>query len=372
MRFKTLSAELQEAEINFGKNSQEVRRLAQQVDRAEKEFNELDGRLRTINGRAKDGRRDVGRYAIAFDGLDGALGGSISRVKQFNAQLLALLANPVALVIGAIVAALAALAKGWSTTIAGAERLQKVTVALSTGFNTLFRQIGRLVSGELTLANFFSETTNAIQDNVEASNDLVEIRRALEDQTVRNNISEAEQARVIEKLRGIRDNDLISLQRRLEAARELQREEEVLSNLRIIQAEEEANQVAASLRSLGLAENDLNEAIQNRSLSLLNNQKISEDQRKGLNELGASLANIIALESELDATRAETAQQTGTLILDILDQELDFLIDIDERRVENNRRTIARESTTAKLRNALIKENTEIVEVFFSGANRIF
>ena len=72
MRFKTLSAELQEAEINFGKNSQEVRRLAQQVDRAEKEFNELDGRLRTINERARDGRRDVGRYGIAFDNVKGA------------------------------------------------------------------------------------------------------------------------------------------------------------------------------------------------------------------------------------------------------------------------------------------------------------
>lgn len=58
-KFKSLAAQ-------FGVNSKKAKE-------AEKAFLELDNRLRSINERAKDGRRDVGRYGTAFNNVAGSL-----------------------------------------------------------------------------------------------------------------------------------------------------------------------------------------------------------------------------------------------------------------------------------------------------------
>lgn len=58
-KFKSLAAQ-------FGVNSKKAKE-------AEKAFLELDNRLRAINERAKDGRRDVGRYGTAFNNVAGSL-----------------------------------------------------------------------------------------------------------------------------------------------------------------------------------------------------------------------------------------------------------------------------------------------------------
>ena len=287
----------------------------------------------------------------------GAQAGGTGLLNVFRA----ILANPIGLLITAIVTVLGFLFNAFTKTIGGGEKLEQVLAALGAAFDTLTRQIGRLLSGEISLTEFFTETTDAMVDNAKAAVSLVRIRRILEQQTARNTIAEAKLAGIIERLRGIRDNDLISLNRRLEAARMLQKEEEALAQSRIDQAEREARAQGKALQSIGFSQDEVRRAIEQRTVAELQAAASTKDQLEQANAFAESIANIINAENELATVRADTAQQTGTLILDLLDQELDFLIDIDEKRIDSNNKLLASDRLNAAQRESLFLKQEQII-----------
>ena len=78
--YKKLTKETNEAQAEFKRLAAEFGVTSKQAQGALNKFNKLDDSLRLINDAARDGRRDVGRYGIATEGLGrnlASLGGNL-------------------------------------------------------------------------------------------------------------------------------------------------------------------------------------------------------------------------------------------------------------------------------------------------------
>jgi len=75
--YTKLTAQTNKAQANFKKLAAEFGVNSKQAKAAKIEFDKLDSRLRSINNAANDGRRDVGRYGLAFQKLGGFLKGGL-------------------------------------------------------------------------------------------------------------------------------------------------------------------------------------------------------------------------------------------------------------------------------------------------------
>lgn len=71
--YTKLTAQTNKAQANFKKLAAEFGVNSKQAKAAKIEFDKLDNRLRSINNAARDGRRDVGRYGLAFQKVGGVL-----------------------------------------------------------------------------------------------------------------------------------------------------------------------------------------------------------------------------------------------------------------------------------------------------------
>lgn len=128
-----------------GENSEATKKLAAR----KLELTEVLKREEKATG---DARRNVGNYKEAMQGLPGPIGNAANSVQTLGKAFKALLANPVVLVIGAIVGALAGLYKAFTSTDSGATemvaRMEQVkaifdvvrqrAVALLGAFKSLF------------------------------------------------------------------------------------------------------------------------------------------------------------------------------------------------------------------------------------------
>jgi TP901 family phage tail tape measure protein len=76
-KYKILTNDTNKAQANFKKLAAEFGVNSKQAKAAKIEFDKLDNRLRSINNAANDGRRDVGRYGLAFQKLGGFLKGGL-------------------------------------------------------------------------------------------------------------------------------------------------------------------------------------------------------------------------------------------------------------------------------------------------------
>lgn len=118
------------------KNRQSYAKLTSEEARARKEGKNLLKVIQQQDAEFKDLKKsmgqhqdEVGNYSIAMQGLDGTMGGLITRVKMLGQQFLALLANPVVAVLGVLVATFLALKNSaetyYKTTLEGEEALKK-------------------------------------------------------------------------------------------------------------------------------------------------------------------------------------------------------------------------------------------------------
>lgn len=104
------------------RTSKEGRNLLKVIQQQDKDFKELSSSM-------GQHQANVGNYQSALEGLDGAAGGAISRVKALGQQFLALLANPVVAVLAGIAATFLVLKNAaetyYKTTLEGEQDLQR-------------------------------------------------------------------------------------------------------------------------------------------------------------------------------------------------------------------------------------------------------
>lgn len=311
----------------------------------QKEVQALDEKLKSVDGKAGQFQRNVGNYPELFQSVGGAMGQAATGVNTLGTSLKALIANPVGLVIAAIVGAVVLLFNGFKKLTGGAEILEKVVAGLSITFGTLVGRIGKLISGEISFSEFLTETDDAIIDQIKASNQLITIRRQLEKQTADTELAEAKYGETLAKLSVIRDNDTKSLSQREQAA-----------NL-YIQTIRKQN---ATL--LDLANKELKAA----ELAVKTTEEGTEDRRLAEIEYTKALAAQVNARTEAYSEEQDAIKELQMIQLDRFEQELDLLIDIDDRRKSVNERTIADERTVFSERERLLRENLNLSEDTFN------
>lgn len=333
-RLKELRDRYKDVALTQGLASKEAQTLG-------KEVAALDEQLKSVDAKAGQFQRNVGNYPELFNQIGGGAGNAVVGISAMGNSFKALSANPPVLVFLAVIKAVELLGNGFKKLTGGAIFLEKSIAGLSITFSTLLGRIGKLISGEISFREFLFETDDAIRDQIKASNRLIEIRRELEEDTAALALSEAEYAETIAQLSSIRDNDTKSLKQREQAA-EL-----------FLEATRRQNQ-----ERLYLAEKEMQAAKED----LATTEETTEDKRLAQIEYTNALAKLVRARTEAYTEEQDAIKELEMIQLDRFEQELDLLIDIDDRRKNVNERTIADERTLFSERQRLLRENLKISE----------
>jgi len=246
----TATENLNEAQEASGEGAQKVEESAKKAKKATEEFTEAK------NKSASSSKNLMG----ALEGLGGGIGNVISSVKGLSKQLIILLANPVVLVITAIVGALALLYKAFTSTDAGAEKMDQIFSGLGATVDVLR---DRLLKAAGAVAKFFSgDFTGAMED----------ARAAVS---------------------GIGDEIVAEFQKAAEATRILQELDDTFRDLSVSRAK--LNRDTAAARELLTDEN----------ASYAQKKKALDDVKKAEQEQTAS--ELAAAQKKLDAIKQENS-----------------------------------------------------------------
>lgn len=337
-RLNDLRKQYKNVALSQGASSKEAKELLNQVT-------ELDGRLKEVDANAGQFQRNVGNYPEIFQSIGGAAEGAVPGIGAANTALNTLRANPIVFVVTALIAGLMGLFKAFKKTTFGADFLNDALAVINNTFGTFVSQIGRLLTGELKLRDFFSDTKEQIIDNANATLQLERARRRLEKTTADNALAEAQLGEEIARLEGIRDNDARSLDQRRKAA-------ELLAKALVQEAEIRKRTVDEEVEIARLAVEAAAEgSVQKRDAEYAYTQALAEQSR--------ARAEIIRAE-------ADARKELEMIKLDLFEQELDLLIDINDRNKQVNERRIKDDKLALSKRIELAKENQKIVQESFN------
>ena len=168
-----------------------------------------------------------------LDQMPGAAGAAVGGVKKLGVAFKALLANPVVLVIAAIVAGLTALFSAFTRTAEGGDTVSKIFDAIGNSIGPVLDSLGKLASGlvEFFKGNFaegidkmstsFDGLADAIELTWKQSARLVDINRELHNLTVQMTKDEARITFEIAKQRVVLEDLSKSSTERLEANKKI-------------------------------------------------------------------------------------------------------------------------------------------------------
>lgn len=128
---------------------------------ATKNVEKLGGAMKDTQKTAKDSEKGISDMSDAIGKIGGPIQGAIDGVKNLGSTLKALMANPIVLLIGAIVASLTALYKAFTSTKEGGEKMQQIFAGLGAVMNVL-RDVAVKVTENLI--DMFSNPKQALTD----------------------------------------------------------------------------------------------------------------------------------------------------------------------------------------------------------------
>lgn len=140
-----------------GENSEKAKQLA-----AKKL--ELTNALKKEEMATGDARRNVGNYQSALDGLPGPLGRATSSIKMMSKSLAALIANPVVLVITAIIGILAVLFKAFKSTDDGATELNARMEQMRVLFDKIRQRAVDLINEMKNLRDAIKDVNTELEE----------------------------------------------------------------------------------------------------------------------------------------------------------------------------------------------------------------
>lgn len=149
----------------------ETKGLNKNLQKANKSVKQFGNNIDKNISKRKGAVTEIGN---AFSSLGGSMGGAINGVKGLNKSLLTLVANPIGAVITAIVVAVTALYKAFTSTKEGAEQVEAIMAGLSATvdvlrdrFLKLASALGSLLSGDFTEAQKqFEEATKGVVEEI--------------------------------------------------------------------------------------------------------------------------------------------------------------------------------------------------------------
>lgn len=292
-----------QAKDSISSINSEVKKLTAQynslskAERESAEGTELQEKIEGMNDSLKssdkalgDNRRNVGNYASALDGVPGPLAKISGAVKAFTAVLMA---NPIVLIVTAIVAAIGLLVKAFKSTDDGGtalearfEQLKAIMEVVMDRVSRLATGIASLLSGDFSkgikeIGSAFSGMGDQIAAATRNAWDYIHALDALNDRTTSFISQEAQLRNEIAKLKNVVED----------------------------QTKSEKDREAALIQVLA-KEKEITEFKKNQAIIAFDLELEKIAARKGLTAV--ALRAII----EADATIVESARKTGGAVAD--------------------------------------------------------
>jgi hypothetical protein len=136
--------------------SKQAAKYREELNKAEigsESYTKIKEKLEDVESAQKDATKGVGGFGESLGAVPGPLGGITKAVKSVNLALKAMLANPIVLVIAAVVAAITGLVKAFTSTKEGAEQVDRVLAGLGAAMDVVRDRVLK-VGG--AIAKFFS------------------------------------------------------------------------------------------------------------------------------------------------------------------------------------------------------------------------
>lgn len=415
---KDLAAQMVMLEKSGKANTEEYAKLSSQYEKVAKQANEFDKNLKDIDKGLGDNFRNVGNYESALDGLGGAAGGVIQGFKGMSAAAKAFLANPIVLVITAIVGAVSALFKAFTSSKKGSELLGKAMAGLEGVMDLIVSIVDRLITGFEALFNdpvqAIKDFGKAIWDNIinrflgviELGKALGKSLKALWDMDLKKlkeaaddagtaltqmvtGFDEAQQKAIVEGIKEetSRLNELADARIRLyeqqlritRANRELTKQAAQLTTQEELQmaiADDmtksfaEREKAAQRASELTIKRASLEKTVAENNLKQIRDElKLAESVGKEREELlNQELDAFVALEEaqkNYTLTVRDNQKRQSELVQDRLERDLDILLDGFDNQKSINERIIADTDRTFEERNAKLEETKQLFEESF-------
>jgi hypothetical protein len=182
----------------------------------------------------KEASGHFGKIKEGLGALPGAAGAAGQGVAGLEGQFKKLLANPVGLVLTAIVLALTLLYKAFTNTFEGAQKVEQIFAGVKAAAQALFDNIGKLASALVKFFTFdFSGAVDEIKGVVKAAGDaytamakLTKQAQDLHKEQLANDLDSAEREKKLAILREQAGDETIPIAKRKAALKELQAEAE--------------------------------------------------------------------------------------------------------------------------------------------------
>jgi hypothetical protein len=340
-----------EAQKNLGKLDNTVSNVTKKTDslsKTQKENTDVANNSTKASKAQKAG----------FEDLGGGIGGTISQVKAFSKQLLLLLANPIILFLAAIVATLALVFKAFTSTNAGADKLEQIMSAVGAVVDVLRDRLLQLFNA-LTSFDFdgivasFSGVGDEISKEAKRAAELTKSLQDVEDATRDLGVSRAKLNRDLAASKEIITDETASYIEKKKAIEEVKKAEEQQTSQELANAKKKL----AAIKEQNSLSDSSDEALQKQadaeSAVFALQQKSAEDRRairktelRADNEEKARLKEIQDERNRISKERVERARQTAKELLKIeQDYQKQYLATLAE--AEKNRNNLQLEIDNA-------------------------
>jgi len=198
---------------------------------AEDELAKANQKLNEAN---KETTGHFGKIKEGISAIPGATGAAGKGVAELDTQFKALLANPIGLIIAAIVVALVALYKAFTNTFEGAQKVEQIFAGLKAAAQAVFDNIEHLAKALVKFYTFdFSGAVDEIKTVVKAAGEaytamakLTEEAQKLHQEQLANDLDQAERQKKLAILREQAEDDTVPIAKRKAALKELKAEAE--------------------------------------------------------------------------------------------------------------------------------------------------
>lgn len=384
-------------QVDTGSANEEIKEVNKNVKDLDKSFDEVSSSA-SSTGKTIDGTTgNFGKLKDQMGALPGPLGAATQGVGKVNMAFKALLANPIVLLIAAIVGALALLYKAFTSTNDGADKMEqvfsgigavidvirdrilKVAGAIAKFFSGDFK--GALADGRAAVSGIGQE----IADEFQAAANATRIIQELDDELRNLSVSRAKlNADLAEAKERINDTDLAASERRANIAKV--REAEAKQNAaEIAEAEARYKAIVDKNNLSDKSDEDLQaeadalikiqnlraqSAAQGRQLDKLDRQITREEQAKANEAYRKHLEEKNRILAEKKAEEKAIQDAGNKAIADaqkVLDEELSRDQQLEKLKKEYDERIAAAEAAglqVLKVREAFLIERSALEQKF--------
>lgn len=228
---KIIAAELS---LNTGNTTPQLKDVTKHTKESKDEFKDLTKEVEKSGKTMQTSGGSFGKLRDQMSSLPGPLGAAGDGVGKLNTSFKALLANPVVLIITAIIGVLALLYKSFTNTFEGAQKVEQVFAGVKAAAQSLFDNLGRIANAIVKFFTFdFSGAIDEIKGVADeaakayqAMADLTAEAQKLHQEQLRNDLDAAERQKKLAILREQANDDSIPLSERKKALKELRDEAE--------------------------------------------------------------------------------------------------------------------------------------------------